>query len=152
MHKLKFVSVFVLLALLLSVGSGTVMAKKPPPDLSDPEAVGALVEQLAMAGDNADELWAKLSPDAQAAVVAYLRPARAERFVEVGSLTVGEGSAYPLGGGSKEYTLGYEQYNAYGMLLWRYGQKIRWDYDGSNITSKTRDRCVQVFAPFWEFA
>lgn len=32
MRKLKFVSVFVLLALLLSAASGAVMADDPPPD------------------------------------------------------------------------------------------------------------------------
>ena len=37
MGKIKFVSLFVLLALLLSVSPGAVLAKEPPPELQTPE-------------------------------------------------------------------------------------------------------------------
>ena len=149
MRKVKFVSVLVLLALLLSAGPGAVMGQEPPPDWSDPEAVGALVEELAAAGDDADELWAELPPEAQTAVVAYLKPARAEPFVE--SRTVSEGDIHPLGAGCKEYTLGIDQYSAGGVWLWRYTQKIWWCYDGSKITAKIRDRWGETHAYGWEF-
>jgi hypothetical protein len=99
----KFVSVFVLLALLLGVSTSAVMAQEPPPDLSDPEAVGALVERLAEAGDKAEGLWTRLSPKEQAAVKKYLKPAYAKNTVEKMDGARG-GSTYTLG--TTMYTVG----------------------------------------------
>jgi hypothetical protein len=111
----KFVSVFVLLALLLGVSTSAVMAQEPPPDLSDPEAVGALVERLAEAGDKAEGLWTRLSPKEQAAVKKYLKPAYAKNTVEKM-----DGAR-----GGSTYTLGTTMYNAVGVALWSYTQQIR---------------------------
>ena len=54
MRKLKFVSVFVLLALLLSAGPGAVIAEEPPPQVV---GVGDLLGQPIPADDNTVPLW-----------------------------------------------------------------------------------------------
>jgi len=141
MDKIKLFSVFAVLALLLSVGSGVVLAQDPPPDLSNPQAVGALVEELGKAGDNAGELWSELSPEEQEAVKKYLEPAYAEDTIEETESTRG----------SSSYELGTTMYNVFDIALWSYSQRISWDYDGSQIVWKARRRYVDIYAPLWFF-
>lgn len=143
--KEKSVGVFVLLALLLSIGVGAAMEQESP-DWSDPAVVDALIEQLATAGDNADELWAELSPEAQAAVLKYLKVERVVAKVTPGDITLLKER------GCKEFEVEVYGYNIFGNKLWCYFQKIEWCYDGSEITSKTRLRWGEVHFPFWQFA
>lgn len=42
-------------------------------------------------------------------------------------------------------------YSAVGIKLWGYYQRIDWCYNGTKVTSVTRNRWVSVYAPFWSF-
>jgi len=135
------------LALLLSLLSTVVVwADEPSPDWSDPATVHALVEQLATAGDDGAELWEQLPPEAQAAVLEYITVARVETLV-----TTGQNSISPLNGGCKWVQVERRSYSATGVHLYSYFQRIDFCYDGEWITSCTRNRWGEVYAPLWEF-
>ncbi len=109
---------------------------------SDPVSVKALIEQLSKAGDNTDALYASLPPDAQAAVLEYLKVTQVTTNVS----TTGDDR------GCKSYQVQVNWKNALGQTLFSYFQKIDWCYDGSIITNNpTRLRWGEVYAPLWSF-
>lgn len=144
MRKFKLFSVLVLLALVLSAGSGAVLAQEPPPNRCDRATAEALVEQLAKAGDEADEVFAQLSPEAQACALEYLKGKR------VVSAVPEDTTALNGGCNRAQYEVWME--NLYGVKLWSYFQQIDWCWDDcSEITSKTRLRWPEVYVPLWDF-
>lgn len=118
--------------------------------MRDPVATKALIEQLSDAGDNADALYASLPPEAQAAVLEYLKVAQVTTNVS----TAGDGTSVLAGGsrGCRSYQVRVDGKNIYGIRMFSYFQKIDWCYDGSKITNNpTRLRWGEVYAPFWLF-
>ncbi len=132
------------------IGQQEVLNDTRTSNWSDPVSVKALIEQLSKSGDNADALYASLPPDAQAAVLEYLKVTQVTTNVS----TTGDSISVLAGGGRgcKSYQVRVDWYNVYGQTLFSYFQKIDWCYDGSKITNNpTRLRWGEVYAPLWSF-
>lgn len=145
MKWLKVLAVLALLVLALSVAQG--VARADEPDYSNPAVVRVLVQDLANLGSDAPSRWITLSPRARAAVLNALTPS-AFRQVSTGSQ---RGVLPEATTGCAWRQVGYEMYSAVGIKLWGYYQRIDWCFNGTVVTSKTRNRSVSVFAPFWSF-
>jgi len=147
MRWVKFLAVFALMALLLSIAPGVVRADGPTPNYSDPSVVQSLVERLGKAGDKSDGLWGTLTPEAKAAVVRYLKVER----VAV-QATTAPGTISPLVSGCTAWRgFRYVGYNYLGQALWAYNSQIQWCSNGSSITSKSHQRWAEVLQYFWSF-
>lgn len=142
MHKVQLLSVFVVLAILVNAGASVALAQGPSPDWSDPSVVQTLVDRLAAARNDTGELWAGLSPEAQTAALEYLQPGPVATTVTRSPVSISACS-----------WVVFErlQYSYAGVHLWSYFQRIDWCWDGSTITSKTRTRWAEIYAPGWEF-
>ncbi|MBI4672820.1 MAG: hypothetical protein HY741_14270 [Chloroflexi bacterium] len=145
---MKWFKVLAVLALFaLAVGAAPRVARADEPDYSNPAVVKALVADLAKSGNNAALRWSTLSPQGKLAVQNALTGVKLVR-VEDGS----NAHNVPESTTSCAWRqVGYEMYSAVGIKLWGYYQRIDWCYNGTVVTSKTRNRSVSVIAPFWSF-
>jgi hypothetical protein len=154
MRKLKIAILLAVAFLAVSLSGMGRAAAAPPQDYSDPATINAVIQRLADAGKDADQVWAALSPQTQQAVQQALTVARVET-----SVTLVPADSTPASDGvsaqatSCLYGFQVERYgkNSLGQKLWSYFQKIDWCYNGSWITSKFRVRWGEVYFPFWEF-
>lgn len=77
---MKWCKVLAVLALVvLAVSVAPSVARADEPDYSNPAVVNALVQQLTNSGANSAQLWQKMSPRAQTAILKYLRLEQYER-------------------------------------------------------------------------
>ncbi len=115
---------------------------------SDPTTIKNLLDQLSKAGDKAGELFSSLPPEAQAAVIENLKVTKVTSNVTKISKTTNGVS--PLVS-SNRWVWAIYGYSLAGIKLFGYFQEIDWSYDGSHITSDSRNRWGEVYAPFWTF-
>lgn len=120
--------------------------EKVSPNYSDQKTVEKIIKKLTDADDKYEEEFAKLTPEAQSAVLDYLTVYKVKHS-EVVSLVVSSGC--DDGCDSRKYEVWGE--NRLGYKLWSYFQTIDWCYDGSKVTSKTRLRWGEVHTLGWKY-
>ncbi len=145
MKRSKGMPLGAMLAAMLLVSMAVVPAVSAAgtSNLSDPATVKALFDKLNKAGDNASKIFAKLSPQDQAAVIEYFKVKKItttnEENVSMFSITCNSPRVVVSG------------LNALGQKRWDYFQQIDRCYDGSTLTEVTRTRGGQVYGAFWQF-
>jgi len=137
---------FLILVLLLTVGS-TAYAEKPLPPQFDADRAVALVRGLTEADDSAAGSFAALSSEDQALVQWALQ----QEYVtsETSELPVKDASIEA--GGCRAVIMTRSAYSPVGVKLWSYNQQMNWCYNGSTVTSRYWNRWGEVHAPFWSF-
>ena len=143
MSKVKFVLVFVFLTLFLLGVSATPEVSAQEPDQT---TVLNLIQELDEAGNDAEKVFSQLSPEEQKAVIEALQVA----YV---SIEMVEKEMAPMQScGCDEKGIIAKGYNGVGVHLWSYKQQLNWCFDGTNVTSKSRSRWGEVYAPLWQWA
>ena len=112
--------------------------EKVSPNYSDQKTIEKIIIKLTDADDKYEEEFAKLTPEAQSAVLDYLMVSAIKHNEVVPSVE------YRVGCDSRTYEVWAE--NIFGVKLWSYYQTIDWCYNGSTVNSKTRLRWGEVHA------
>jgi hypothetical protein len=131
------------------------------PEVEQPTAdVASIWARLSNARNNPDREWRALSHETQAEVLKSLEVADIKELVETGpdvpSKNTGASGTAPAAtvmatGTCKVTQSELEARNVLGMRLWSYFEKINWCYSSGKISSKSRTRWAEVYAPFWAF-
>jgi hypothetical protein len=144
--KLGAVLAIMLLAITMSTVPLVIAEKneeKVSPNYSDQKTMEKIIKKLTDADDKYEEEFAKLTPEAQSAVLDYLTVSKVKHSEVVSSVGCHDGCD------SRTYEEWGE--NIFGVKLWSYFQTIDWCYDGSKVTSKTRLRWGEVHTLGWKY-
>ena len=117
--------------------------EKVSPNYSDQKTMEKIIKKLTDADDKYEEEFAKLTPEAQSAVLDYLTVSNVKHNEVV--------SSFGCHGGCCSRTHEVWGENFLGVKLWSYFQTIDWCNDGSTVTSKTRLRWGEVHTLGWAF-
>lgn len=118
--------------------------------------VTSIIQSLQAAGANADKIWSTLSPADQKAVQTALTPVGPSVTETTKGTTGAPTSTGSAGAAALSTYCRWAQVqvyykNVFGMKLVAYFQRINWCYNGSTVTSHSRTRWGEAYAPFWQF-
>jgi hypothetical protein len=145
--------VVTLIALLLSPLAAAAAGPLPPQSDAAAKEVEAVVAQLQTAGNNAPEVWNLLPAHQKDLVKKWLSASTFETQVTdtLAPTTASTSAKTSLAAGCGTVTLARQATNSLGQTLWTYYESVYRCFNGSTVSSISRNRWGTVNAVMWFF-